>query len=375
MGSKCDGEINVFLHEYGGNLRCPCFLMRTQPVHSSTWGQGNARPLRYVDKNRRDIKPPPRGPNFEVFFFPSVLNLYRCTMIFTPLLLLLFSATGTLVLGQKDKRPLVDSAKYRRLLKRSDLLLQANKLSDFAFAPGAGGNRGFGGPGHNATINYLYSTIAATEAYDVYLQPFTERYAAANGTFDVDGEDVVFYPARGSPKARALKAQLAAVHGEGCNDADYGGAVKGKIALLMRGNCTITYKSFMARKAGAVGCIIFNVGPPPPVQCATTNIPPPDRAYQERCSMAASSTCPTSCRQARSRLPTASSSCSSSGRERNSSASSTSTPSPRTASRTTSSRRPKAETQTRSLSSARIRIRCRWAPVSSTRQCVGGRGN
>ncbi|KAI5856945.1 hypothetical protein BZA05DRAFT_162420 [Tricharina praecox] len=175
-------------------------------------------------------------------------------------LLLLLSAFPA-ALGQKDPRPLVDSSKLRRQLTRSALLSHAHKLSSFAFARGAGGNRGFGGPGHNATINYVHDLVAATGAYDVYLQPFAERYAAANGSFAVDGEDVLFYPSRGSPRARGMKALLAQVRGEGCTADDYPPDVEGKIVLFMRGNCTVTQKSNLAFQAGAVGCIIYNSVP------------------------------------------------------------------------------------------------------------------
>lgn len=117
-----------------------------------------------------------------------------------------------------DRRPLVQSNQLRRLLTRKDLLKQADKLEEFAYAPGAGGTRGFGGQGHNATINYIYDEVKKLDKYyDVYLQPFTERYSAATGNFTVDGEAVTFYAARGSPNVQDLKTGLAPVKGEGCN--------------------------------------------------------------------------------------------------------------------------------------------------------------
>ncbi|KAF8539574.1 hypothetical protein BDD12DRAFT_917355 [Trichophaea hybrida] len=174
------------------------------------------------------------------------LNLYRfiTTIYSTAFLLHLLPVVAI----AQDTRPLVESNKLRRVLTRSDLLVQANKLLEFAFTPGAGGNRGFGGQGHNSTINYIYNTIKALDEYDVYLQPFTQRYAAANESFLVDGDEAVFYPARGSPAVKGLKADLAAVRGEGCS----------VIVILKRGNCTITYKSQLAGAAGTVATIVFN---------------------------------------------------------------------------------------------------------------------
>lgn len=117
-----------------------------------------------------------------------------------------------------DPRPLVESNKLRRVLTRSDLLKQAETLQSFALASGAGTTRGFGGPGHNATINYILQEVSKlSEWYTVELQPFVERYSAATGSLLLDGDDAVFYAARGSPAVKYLKAEIAPVVGEGCN--------------------------------------------------------------------------------------------------------------------------------------------------------------
>lgn len=57
--------------------------------------------------------------------------------------------------------------------------------------------------------------------YDVEFQPFVERYSAATGSLAIDGDETVFYAARGSPAVQGLKAELAAVVGEGCNDVSF----------------------------------------------------------------------------------------------------------------------------------------------------------
>lgn len=56
-----------------------------------------------------------------------------------------------------------------------------------------------------------------SEWYDVSLQPFVERYSAATGSLLLDGDDAVFYAARGSPSVEYLRAEIATVVGEGCN--------------------------------------------------------------------------------------------------------------------------------------------------------------
>jgi hypothetical protein len=141
-------------------------------------------------------------------------------MFFSPyiLLLALLSVIEVTAAQSYDLRPLVESNRLRRILTRKDLLKQAETLQSFANAPNAGGNRGFGGPGHNATINYIYDTISKLDQYyNVYFQPFTESYSAAKGTFTVENDNVVFYPARGSPSVDELRAGLIGVRAGGCN--------------------------------------------------------------------------------------------------------------------------------------------------------------
>jgi len=159
-----------------------------------------------------------------------------------------------------DSRPLVDSKKLRRSIKATELQRHARLIEDIAVFKGDG-NRAFGGPGHDGTVRYLYDEVSKlSQYYDVWLQPFTERYSAATGNFLVDGEQEIFYPARGSPPAKELKAQLVAAKGEGCNAEDFtGSSFKGKIVLVKRGNCTITYKAQMSSSSGAVGVIVYNV--------------------------------------------------------------------------------------------------------------------
>lgn len=77
----------------------------------------------------------------------------------------------------------------RRVLLRSNLLAKSRILEGFAYATPER-NRVFGGPGHNATINYLYDQIAALgDYYDVKLQPFVELYTAGNASLKVGGVD------------------------------------------------------------------------------------------------------------------------------------------------------------------------------------------
>jgi hypothetical protein len=68
--------------------------------------------------------------------------------------------------GKPDhKKPLVTSDKLQSLIKEKGLLAGSQKLQDLATAHG--GNRAFGGGGHNATVDYLYKTLTSLTYYDV----------------------------------------------------------------------------------------------------------------------------------------------------------------------------------------------------------------
>ena len=62
-------------------------------------------------------------------------------------------------------------------------------LQDFAYATPER-NRLAGGPAHNATVNYLYDTLAALgDYYDVQFEPFVFLYSAGNASFAANGVD------------------------------------------------------------------------------------------------------------------------------------------------------------------------------------------
>lgn len=58
-----------------------------------------------------------------------------------------------------------------------DLLAGSQKLQDFADANG--GNRAFGGGGHNATVDWLFDTLTETGYFDVTKDEFVELFTAA----------------------------------------------------------------------------------------------------------------------------------------------------------------------------------------------------
>ncbi|KAL8716794.1 MAG: hypothetical protein Q9225_005899, partial [Loekoesia sp. 1 TL-2023] len=104
----------------------------------------------------------------------------------------------------------------RRLLLRSNLLSKAQVLEGFAYSTPQR-NRVFGGPGHNATVNYLYDqTTSLGGYYNVEFQPFVELYTAGNATVKVNGADQGAQLFTYSPSG-TFSEPLVAVANLGCN--------------------------------------------------------------------------------------------------------------------------------------------------------------
>jgi hypothetical protein len=84
-------------------------------------------------------------------------------------------------------KPLVSSEALMGDVKLEDLLAGSQQLQDFADA--AGGNRAFGGAGHNATVDWLFDTLTETGYYDVYKDAFVELFSSAIVSASAAGEE------------------------------------------------------------------------------------------------------------------------------------------------------------------------------------------
>ena len=152
-------------------------------------------------------------------------------------------------------KPYVTTEDLQELVTLEDLLAGSQKLQDFADANG--GNRAFGGGGHNATADWLYETLEATGYYDVVKQPFTEYFHTASATLDIGGAVDSVATMTYTPPGN-VHSDVVAVANLGCDVADYPAEVKGKIALISRGTCSFGQKSLNAKTAGAAAAIIYN---------------------------------------------------------------------------------------------------------------------
>jgi Zn-dependent M28 family amino/carboxypeptidase len=142
--------------------------------------------------------------------------------------------------------------------------------------------RATGTPGHEASVNYVVSTLEAA-GYDVELQEFEAdiffeqnpavfEQVSPNPTVypRYDGENGVWYTADfsgdGNVTATAVAVDFteptatASASDSGCEPEDFGPEVVGTIVLLQRGTCDFGVKVENAQEAGAIGAVIFNEG-------------------------------------------------------------------------------------------------------------------
>lgn len=154
-----------------------------------------------------------------------------------------------------DLAPVTTEA-LQSLISLDVLLAGSKQLQSFADAY-PGGNRVFGSPGHNDTVNFLYETLAATGYYDVELQEFVELFSGGNASMSTNGEEqeatLLTYTPSGSASAPLVAAQNL-----GCLPEDFPPEVADCVVLISRGECTFAEKSTNAASAGAVGAIVYN---------------------------------------------------------------------------------------------------------------------
>lgn len=97
------------------------------------------------------------------------------------------AAAGFVAPAFAQYKPLVSQEELVKLVELDDLLAGSQQLQDFADANG--GNRAFGGGGHNATVDWLFDTLTETGYYDVYKDEFVELFSSATVDLSANGEE------------------------------------------------------------------------------------------------------------------------------------------------------------------------------------------
>ncbi|KAF2473622.1 Zn-dependent exopeptidase [Lindgomyces ingoldianus] len=167
---------------------------------------------------------------------------------------LIFVAAG-LAVPALCAAPLVSSNALQELITLEELLAGSQKLQDIADANG--GNRAFGGAGHNATVDYLYTTLMALDYFDVTKHAFVELFSGGFTTLSAAG--VKYNPGlmTYTPSGK-INAPLVNISNLGCAISDFPARVTGNIALISRGECPFTQKAANAKTAGAAAAVVYN---------------------------------------------------------------------------------------------------------------------
>ncbi|KAH7329506.1 hypothetical protein B0I35DRAFT_386447 [Stachybotrys elegans] len=165
--------------------------------------------------------------------------------------------------------------------KLQNVLWNLNKI-----ARDNGGNRAFGFPGYNASIDFILERAVTRfgKHMDTYVQPFTALWES---TLEIaltgpDGESVspistLLYNT-GTPVPDGITAVLADTpiddtRGSMCFADQWEGVdVEGKIALIKRGTCAIADKLKLAKLNGAVAAVLINNVPGNNIIMATLGV-------------------------------------------------------------------------------------------------------
>jgi Zn-dependent M28 family amino/carboxypeptidase len=143
------------------------------------------------------------------------------------------------------------------------------KLNDIAYANG--GNRAFGYPGYDASVDFIYGQVSKLKGFSAWKQDFPALFTnttAADVT--VDGESfrtVALTYTPSTPEEGIVRELVLAPEGEaGCFVENYEGIdAEGKIVLVERGRCpdqtTFAGKVKPAAAAGAAAVVLYNSDP------------------------------------------------------------------------------------------------------------------
>ncbi len=197
---------------------------------------------------------------------------------------LMATSTGAVAAPQKaDRRHHDDAGRLRNAVTVRGITEHQAKLEKIAERNPVDGvpTRVTGSAGHKASVKYVSRTMKKA-GFKITLQPFTtSTYTENSSAFDRVSPDPVTYApfdgtngvwsgasfsGNGDQTALAQAVDFAeptstpSTSNSGCEPADFGAGVTGKIVLLQRGTCDFGVKVENAQAAGAVGAVIMNEG-------------------------------------------------------------------------------------------------------------------
>ncbi|WKT51078.1 Bacterial alpha-L-rhamnosidase N-terminal [Fusarium oxysporum f. sp. vasinfectum] len=150
----------------------------------------------------------------------------------------LLAFASPLVEATKNRRPPVSSKKLQKLITEEALVRNLEKLNEIAYANG--GNRAFGLPGYDASVDFTYKELFKLKGFKIWKQDFPANFTdtqAAEVTVDDEIFRTVALTYTPSTPEEGVTAEL--VHGpegeDACDVANYSGLdVEVKVVLKAR---------------------------------------------------------------------------------------------------------------------------------------------
>lgn len=132
-----------------------------------------------------------------------------------------------------------------------------------------GGNRAFGLPGFDASVEYVLKYVNTSNYFDIFIQPFSHLFSTTRSISLIgpDGKDVPIISLQynhPTPSGDPIETPLVHIpvdgdRGSGCYEDQWEGIdIKGKIALSKRGGCHFIQVLKLAKSRGAAAVIIYN---------------------------------------------------------------------------------------------------------------------
>ncbi|KAH8171556.1 peptidase family m28 domain-containing protein [Sarocladium implicatum] len=179
----------------------------------------------------------------------------------------LLSLTAGLPATAKKCKPKIDSAKLQADITIENLMKNLEVLNDIAYANG--GNRAFGLPGSEKTVDYIFDRVSGVEGTKAWKQEFGALFAQVQSLkIEFGGEEIgpaygLTYSPSTSEEGITAELVLGPTGQAGCDAANYADLdVEGKIVLVDRFRCptggTLAGRVLPAAANGAIGVIVYN---------------------------------------------------------------------------------------------------------------------
>ncbi|KAM5346968.1 hypothetical protein ACJ41O_009973 [Fusarium nematophilum] len=165
------------------------------------------------------------------------------------------------------KKPTIKSEDIQADITEAKLFSHLEALNDIALDQG-NGDRAFGLPGYDASVDYIWSHISNVKGTRAWKQEFSAWFGQVESiSLKVDGEDIRIYGLTYAPSTPEEGITAEVVLGPedeaGCDVSGYNGLdVEGKIVLIKRFECPTGGKMASrvkpAAKKGAAAVIIYH---------------------------------------------------------------------------------------------------------------------